>query len=108
MFEVSDQGTLLVRDVSLWLPELQRYMDGKFKHPICNMYVSPKGATCERHREGYDVWVVQLKGSKLWHFDDEDVVTNEGDELFIQQFRHHWTEALSDSVHLTIRRRVAF
>lgn len=54
------------------------------------------------HRDDHDAIALQLEGSKVWAFDDGEVLLQEGDAMYVPSGLVHNTSSPSFSSHLTI------
>lgn len=78
----------------------------EFKKTFClnnyNLYLSPANTNAfKRHKDPYNSIIYFLKGSKIWHFDEDSLNTESGDLLFIPSKTYHNVESLSASLHIT-------
>lgn len=68
--------TLLVSDIEKWYPGALRLMDWfpfikSWRFDDLMMSFAPKGASVGAHTDHYDVFLVQVKGTRQWSWDDE-------------------------------------
>ncbi|VAW45220.1 FIG002776: hypothetical protein [hydrothermal vent metagenome] len=66
--------TLLVSDIEKWFPTAQRLMDGfpfikNWRFDDLMMSFAPAGASVGAHTDHYDVFLVQVQGSRQWSYD---------------------------------------
>jgi len=98
-------GTIRVRNFHLLKPPS---LDGArrfYPNPHSNLYISPPGVRCELHADGYDLFAVQLTGSKTWFFDGASpVMLQAGMSLFVPVGTRYLTlSGPKGSVHLSVR-----
>jgi 50S ribosomal protein L16 3-hydroxylase len=70
--------TLLVSDIEKWHPGALRLMDWfpfikSWRFDDLMMSFAPKGASVGAHTDHYDVFLVQVKGTRQWSWDDEQL-----------------------------------
>ncbi|TDR22539.1 cupin domain-containing protein [Marinicella litoralis] len=68
--------TLLVSDIEKWYPAAMRLMDGfpfikSWRFDDLMMSYAPKGASVGAHTDHYDVFLVQVKGTRIWSYDEQ-------------------------------------
>ncbi len=68
--------TLLVSDIEKWFPDACRLMNWfpfikNWRFDDLMMSFAPKGASVGAHTDHYDVFLVQVKGTRQWSYDDK-------------------------------------
>tara|TARA_Y100000780_G_scaffold231707_1_gene258455 strand:- start:229188 stop:230060 length:873 start_codon:yes stop_codon:yes gene_type:complete len=102
------------RPVSTTRESLQRLTN---HYCSANLYYTPANGCCfSRHKDGYDIFIYQVEGSKEWYLGDineEDgekeskesdvkIVLNAGDILYLPANIAHYAKCTSDaSIHVT-------
>jgi len=97
------------------LNEFKKALAQKVRCPVSiNAYYSPKGSApfLPVHRDPYDIFVIQVSGSKRFYCGkicqkenetSEQHLLHAGDTFFLPEDVPHWAEAVdSNSLHLTI------
>lgn len=100
--------TLRVTEANLLYPEIQDIVNCYYPEGWANLYFTPDGGkVCPRHKESYDVYVLQLSGSKLWYYKDRKLELTPGMVLALPAGTYHSTLSSFEgpSLHLTIRER---
>jgi len=89
--------TFCIRDV--W-----EYFPGYEKSNSLNFYYTPaNGQGMRGHRDGYDIRVVQLLGSKFWRLPDREFWLREGEEFLLPKGTFHECRTGDDpSAHLAV------
>jgi len=68
--------TLLVSDIEKWFPQAMQLMDWfpfikSWRFDDLMMSYAPKGSSVGAHTDHYDVFLVQIQGSRQWSYDDQ-------------------------------------
>ena len=81
--------TLVVNDVDRWIPEVSHWMDETFGRVLprwrrddAQISIAPRGGGIGPHVDNYDVFLIQIEGSRCWrvgpmdvsHCDEEDLL----------------------------------
>lgn len=107
--QFSDGATIVVQSLHRTWPAVSRMaaeLEEELGHPVqVNAYCTPAGAAgLAPHRDGHDVIVRQLHGTKSWHVEGlGSIELAPGDAMYIPAgTEHHASAQQSTSLHLTI------
>ncbi len=67
----------------------------------CNLYFTPKNVKAlNKHTDNYDIFILQLEGSKNWIFNDFQLLLKQGEAIYIRKGQEHEAISQEDSTHL--------
>ncbi|MCB1583912.1 MAG: cupin domain-containing protein, partial [Xanthomonadales bacterium] len=74
--------TLLVSDIEKWHPKAMQIMSWfpfikNWRFDDLMMSYAPKGASVGAHTDHYDVFLIQVQGTRQWSFDDQPLANKE-------------------------------
>ena len=95
--------TLLVSDVEKWLPQAMDLMAWfpfikSWRFDDLMMSYAPKGASVGAHTDHYDVFLVQVKGTRKWSYDQQPLThtdwVDDSELCVIKNYQPQFTEEL--------------